>query len=108
MLKLCFPNTAQVVLKSFNTLYRYKWKFNEKDFNPSGQDDRVVQLPNSGTIVFNAPEDKDEGIYQCFASNDLGVSASVKINLREAKLASFAIEDSQVRIGLLLAEGVCQ
>ena len=78
--------------------HRYKWKFNGKDFNPSGQDDRVVQLPNAGTIVFNAPEDKDEGIYQCFATNDLGVSASVKINLREAKLAKFPIEKSTVRV----------
>ena len=60
-------------------------------------DDRVVQLPNQGTIVFNAPEDKDEGIYQCFADNGYGVSASTKCNLREAKLASFPIEDAQVR-----------
>ena len=56
-----------------------------------------MQLPNAGTIVFNAPEDKDEGIYQCFADNDYGVAASVKINLREAKLADFPIDDPEVR-----------
>ena len=47
--------------------------------------------------MFNAPEDKDEGIYQCFADNGYGVSASVKCNLREAKLASFPIEEARVR-----------
>ena len=47
--------------------------------------------------MFNAPEGKDEGIYQCFADNGYGVSASVKCNLREAKLASFAIEEARVR-----------
>ena len=78
--------------------YRYKWQFNGKDFNPSGQGDRVVQLPNNGTIVFNSPGDNDEGIYQCFADNGYGLSVSVKSNLREAKLADFPIEPARVRI----------
>ena len=47
--------------------------------------------------MFSAPEDKDEGIYQCFADNGYGVSASVKCNLREAKLANFPIEEARVR-----------
>jgi hypothetical protein len=46
--------------------------------------------------VFNKPEDKDEGIFQCFADNGYGISASVKINLREAKLKKFAYEPRQV------------
>ncbi|XP_045166223.2 neuroglian-like isoform X1 [Mercenaria mercenaria] len=71
---------------------KYLWKRNGESYNPSGQDDRVVQLPNQGTIVFNSPEDKDEGIFQCFADNGYGISASVKINLREAKLKKFAYE----------------
>ncbi|KAL3853061.1 hypothetical protein ACJMK2_016641 [Sinanodonta woodiana] len=70
----------------------YKWQFNGLVFNPSGQDDRVVQLPNQGTIVFNRPEDKDEGIYQCFAINNYGTSISIKVNLRVAKLGQFAPE----------------
>ena len=66
--------------------HRYTWKRNGIDFNPSGNDDRVVQLPNSGTIVITKPEDKDEGIFQCFADNAYGKSVSININLREAKL----------------------
>ncbi|WAR25432.1 NRG-like protein [Mya arenaria] len=77
-----------------NSLYR--WKRNNIDFNPSGNDDRVVQLPNQGTIVFNAPEDKDEGIFQCFADNGYGVAASVRVNFREAKLARFPYEERKV------------
>uniref|UniRef100_A0A2C9KWE9 Neuroglian n=1 Tax=Biomphalaria glabrata TaxID=6526 RepID=A0A2C9KWE9_BIOGL len=68
----------------------YDWNRNEIVFNPSGNDDRIVQLPDAGTLVINMPEDKDEGIFQCFAKNDFGKSASKKVNLRQAKLASFA------------------
>ncbi|XP_053377486.1 neuroglian-like isoform X2 [Mercenaria mercenaria] len=68
---------------------RYIWKRNGEVFNPSGQDDRVVQLPGQGTLVFNNPEPKDEGIFQCFADNGYGVSASIKVNLKEAILKKF-------------------
>ncbi|XP_046562215.1 neuroglian-like isoform X6 [Haliotis rubra] len=71
---------------------RYTWKKNGIDFNPSGNDDRMVQLANVGTIVINRPEDKDEGIFQCFAENDYGKSATININLREAKLKDFDVE----------------
>ena len=57
------------MIKSLHNIYavldflcRYKWKRNGIDFNPSGNNDRVVQLPNSWTIVITKPEDKDEGI----------------------------------------------
>lgn len=59
-------------------------------FNPSANDDRIVQLSDAGTLLINRTEDKDEGIYQCFAKNDFGRSASKIVNLRQAKLASFA------------------
>lgn len=67
-------------------------------FNPSGQDERVVQLPNQGTLVFNKPEPKDEGIFQCFADNGYGVSASLKVNFREGTLKKFAYEPKRVSI----------
>jgi len=78
------------------SLDSYRWKKNGVDFNPSGNDDRVVQLPNQGTIVFSRPEDKDEGIYQCFADNGYGVAASIRVNFREAKLERFAYEERKV------------
>ncbi|XP_059166690.1 neuroglian-like isoform X2 [Physella acuta] len=67
----------------------FNWRRNEIAFNPSGNDDRIVQLSREGTLVFNRPENKDEGIFQCFARNEYGVSVSRKINFRQAKLESF-------------------
>lgn len=46
--------------------------------------------------MFNAPEDKDEGIFQCFVDNGYGVSVSYAVNFREAKLASFPYAPRQV------------
>lgn len=76
--------------------FRYRWKRNGVDFNPSGNDARVVQLPNQGTIVFNEPEPKDEGIFQCFADNGYGISTSIQVNLREAILERFPYEARKV------------
>ncbi|KAK7102380.1 neuroglian-like isoform X2 [Littorina saxatilis] len=75
----------------------YTWERNGIDFNPSGNDDRVVQLANVGTIVITRPEDKDEGIFQCFAKNSYGTSLSININLREAKLKSFVVEADRTK-----------
>lgn len=81
-------------------LFSYKWKRNGIDFNPSGNDERVVQLPNQGTLVFNAPEDKDEGIFQCFVDNGYGVAVSYTVNFREAKLARFPYEARKVGVSI--------
>lgn len=76
--------------------YRYRWQRNGAYFNPSGNDARIVQLPNQGTIVFNEPEAKDEGQYQCFADNGYGISTTIRVNLREALLSRFAYEQRKV------------
>ncbi|WAR25428.1 NRG-like protein, partial [Mya arenaria] len=76
----------------------YRWKRNEIDFTPSRNDNRVVQLPGQGTLVFNTPEDKDEGIYQCFADNGYGVVVSVQVKFREAKLARFPYEEKKSKL----------
>ncbi|KAH3827857.1 hypothetical protein DPMN_129800 [Dreissena polymorpha] len=76
----------------------YIWKRNGIVFNPSGNDDRVGQLPNQGTIVFINPEPKDEGIFQCFADNGYGIAASVRVNFREAKLARFPTDERKLEL----------
>ncbi|KAK6177079.1 hypothetical protein SNE40_015257 [Patella caerulea] len=73
---------------------KYTWTRNGLEFYPRGNDYRMVQLPYVGTIVINRPEERDEGIYQCFADNGYGKSATININLLEAKLDSFAITNS--------------
>ncbi|OAF71981.1 Neuronal cell adhesion molecule [Intoshia linei] len=80
----------------------YKWNFNGKIFDPSGLDDRVVIQPGIGTLIFTRPLKRDEGTYQCFASNSAGVSLSVVVDSRLAILESF-IQQSEtihnVRLG---------
>ncbi len=55
-----------------------------KRFEPSGNDGRIAIQPGVGTLIFARPLERDEGIYQCFAENDVGVALSVKVNLRIA------------------------
>lgn len=68
---------------------RYNWTRNQRPFDTSGNDNRMVKLQHSGTIVMNKPQNKDEGIFQCLAYNDLGVSTSININFRQAMLEDF-------------------
>ncbi|XP_052085471.1 neuroglian-like isoform X2 [Mytilus californianus] len=75
----------------------YRWTRNKVEFNPSGNNDRVVQLFDSGTMVFNRPEDKDEGIFQCNAINEHGTSTTINVNLREAMLEPFPYGEDTVR-----------
>ena len=51
-------------------------------FSPSGNDGRIARQPGKGTLIFARPIKRDEGTYQCFATNKHGVSASVKVDLR--------------------------
>uniref|UniRef100_K1Q231 Peroxidasin-like protein n=1 Tax=Magallana gigas TaxID=29159 RepID=K1Q231_MAGGI len=67
----------------------YRWKKNGIHLNFGNTVVHFVQLLNEGTLVINASEAKDEGIYQCIADNDYGTSVSTKINLRMGKLDDF-------------------
>ncbi|GFR81010.1 neural cell adhesion molecule L1-like protein [Elysia marginata] len=81
---------------------KYSWKRADEVFSPEGNEDRVVQMRNEGTIIINRPEDKDEGFYQCFAENSFGRAATIKFNLRQAKLKGFNIAPAlthTVRLG---------
>ncbi|KAK3708271.1 hypothetical protein RRG08_023673 [Elysia crispata] len=69
---------------------KYSWKRADAVFSPEGNEDRVVQMRDEGTIIINRPEDKDEGFYQCFAKNNFGVAATIKFNLRQAKLKGYS------------------
>nr|XP_034330172.1 neuroglian [Crassostrea gigas] len=67
----------------------YRWKKNGIHLNFGNTVVHFVQLLNEGTLVINASEAKDEGIYQCIADNDYGTSVSTNINLRMGKLDDF-------------------
>ncbi len=57
---------------------------NDKDFDPSGNDGRIAIQPGVGTLIFARPLERDEAIYQCLATNQVGVALTVKIDLRLA------------------------
>lgn len=76
--------------------HRYRWTLNDVDFNPSGNDARVTQLPNQGTLVFSSPELKDEGGYQCFVENGYGVAVTNIALFRQARLTQFPYERRRV------------
>ena len=60
----------------------YYWEFNSERFSPSGNDGRIAIQPGVGTLIFARPIKRDEGIYQCFATNKHGIAVSVKVDLR--------------------------
>ena len=57
---------------------------NGKDFDPSGNDGRIAIQPGVGTLIFSNPIKRDEGIYQCLATNPVGVAVTIKVDLRVA------------------------
>ncbi|XP_077545441.1 neuroglian-like isoform X1 [Haemaphysalis longicornis] len=73
----------------------YKWTKNNHEFDYASQGSRILHQPGRGTLVITAPNDGDEGLYQCHATNKLGTSASNAVNMRKAGLKSFPIEDSK-------------
>ncbi|KAM3621065.1 uncharacterized protein V6R79_005407 [Siganus canaliculatus] len=71
-----------------NPVPTFSWRRNGKFFN-IGKDPRVTMRKRSGTLEIGfrnggRPEDY-EGVYQCFATNELGVALSSQILLRVSK-----------------------
>uniref|UniRef100_T1JIY4 Neuroglian n=1 Tax=Strigamia maritima TaxID=126957 RepID=T1JIY4_STRMM len=61
----------------------YKWIKNEQTFQWNLTNDRIVQQPGKGTLVFTNPIDEDEGSYQCLVENDYGIALSNKVIVRK-------------------------
>lgn len=40
---------------------------------------RYATWPKEGTLMMNSPMVDDDGIYQCFASNQFGISISIQV-----------------------------
>lgn len=75
---------------SGNPSPNYHWKKNGVNFDYVAYDKRISQQPKRGTLVFGKPESMDEGLYQCFATNEHGTSLSNAVFLRKAELNSFS------------------
>ncbi|XP_042912881.1 neuroglian [Parasteatoda tepidariorum] len=76
----------------------YRWMKNGLDFEYVAYDKRISQQPRRGTLVFTKPEDIDEGLYQCYASNRFGTSVSNSVFLRKAELNSFLDVEAKEKV----------
>ncbi|GFQ74968.1 neuroglian [Trichonephila clavata] len=76
----------------------YRWMKNGLDFEYVAYDKRISQQPRRGTLVFTKPEDIDEGLYQCFASNRFGTSVSNAVFLRKSELSSFLDVEAKEKV----------
>ena len=57
---------------------------NQAPFDPSGTDGRVSIKPGEGTLLFHVVLEKDDGVYQCTASNNLGSALTINVHLATA------------------------
>ena len=73
-----------LVILHYSICDRYKWVRNGNDFEAAGSDDTIVQQQGVGTLTFNNPRKKDEGFYQCLATNDFGTAVSTTVQLVSA------------------------
>lgn len=71
---------------------RYWWTKNGARFDYVAYDKRISQKPGLGTLIFTKPDNLDEGLYQCFAENEYGISMSNSVFLRRSELSSFPEE----------------
>uniref|UniRef100_F1KVB3 Neuroglian n=1 Tax=Ascaris suum TaxID=6253 RepID=F1KVB3_ASCSU len=64
----------------------YTWKKNGKLFDPNIYPNRVMRIPDEGSLLFVSMTAEDEGVYQCEASNSYGAVTSETIVLQRACL----------------------
>ncbi|KAH7974594.1 hypothetical protein HPB49_017198 [Dermacentor silvarum] len=67
----------------------YEWTKNGDKFDHASQADRILQLPRRGSLLFENPNDGNEGLYQCRATNQHGTAVSDAVSLRKAELGKF-------------------
>lgn len=63
----------------------YYWLKNNRPFDVAQfENEQIQQQPGRGTLVIQRPRLQHEGIYQCFAQNEHGVSVSNRVLLKHA------------------------
>ncbi|XP_022649065.1 neuroglian-like [Varroa jacobsoni] len=73
----------------------YEWIKNGRVFDYVSYDKRISKQPKRGTLIFTKPDDVDEGLYQCKATNQYGTSVSNAVFLRKSELSNFADDKTQ-------------
>ena len=80
--------------------FSYFWKRQGNLFDWSANFGRYAQWPRDGTLMMNRPMIDDDGIYQCFATNEFGTSISIQVRLA-------IISKSVVLFTIVFVQSIC-
>ncbi|VDO53168.1 unnamed protein product, partial [Haemonchus placei] len=61
----------------------YRWFKDGKPFNAAMYPEKLVQIPDEGTLIFTKLDESDAGTYQCQAMNDNGTAVSFPTKLEQ-------------------------
>ncbi|THD28052.1 Neuroglian [Fasciola hepatica] len=75
---------------------KYIWYKNGKEFNWAANTGRYTKWPDEGTLIMARPGTDDDGMYQCFAINQFGISQSNVINVKRAELGDFELSKTKI------------
>ena len=64
----------------------YQWKKDDRPLEITGTGTGIRQVPGVGTIHILDGSPLHEGVYQCFATNELGTAVSTRTTLKRAGL----------------------
>ncbi|XP_048003481.1 hemolin-like [Leguminivora glycinivorella] len=70
-------------LTAVNDKVVFTWTKNGKPFPLTDKTQGITIRANEGTIIFNNPQDSDEGVYQCQATSPEGVATSRPIHVKK-------------------------
>jgi len=65
-------------------LYRYTWQKDGQELDTGSGQSKIIVQPPGGSIIIKSPSQEDDGVYQCFASNELGTAVSIKTKVQQA------------------------
>ena len=63
---------------------RYIWKKDGEELDIGGGQSEIIRQSPGGSIVIKSPTAEDDGVYQCFARNDLGTAVTIRTEVRRA------------------------
>lgn len=80
---------------------KFYWTKDNKPFYFNETTTRISQLQGHGTLIVKHLIESDEGEYQCYAENSLGIARTDKAILKETILLDFKYTNISVSVNLM-------
>lgn len=77
------------------------WKKNNELFDWTIYN-RNITKNDQGDLTFPFPHESDAGVYQCFAMNEMGISMSPRLNVRQFEFKKFENTSETVKFAVHL------